>query len=221
MKTALGRLLLVFGIGFASWGYAKETYKELSFIPSLAVGIPHPWNLAADLRIPERFSVGAGFGTLSYTFNDLIQGTPLKLGIFNFELRGRWHPFKGAFFLGCALGRQRLEAEATESISVATLSVPTKIAITQWSTYVTPHIGWMWILDSHLTFGFELGAQLPFVSTTSVSVSVTDAALQDLLSQVQATAEYQDLNNQVNERANQGGSQALPFITLLRVGYAF
>ena len=73
--------------------------------------------------------------------------------------------------------------------------------LSRW--YATPHLGWMWILDSGLTLGIELGVQVPF------STDLTIAGLSN-----RTTA-------RIKNELSPWTSHVLPYLNLIKVGYTF
>jgi hypothetical protein len=144
---------------------------------------------------------------------------------FNLDIRGRWHPFGGALFLGVALGTQKFAGSANQSVNVSVagtpVAVPLKVDIAVKSIYIAPHIGWLWWFNPGFFLGLELGAQIPISPSTDITVTATDSSQSALVTLAQQTADYQSLENNVKDVANKAANQAIPYLTLLRVGYLF
>ena len=184
--------------------------------PSLAIGLPHALNLAIDSKSSPTMSWGIAFGGISLPLQNSI-----TLGMGNFDARLRWHPFSGSFFLGAILGGQSVYGQSTRPINLEPgLSIPTTVDLTVRSSYFTPHLGWFWIFNSGFTFGFECGIQAPFGPRSTLSVDIADPTLNAYLSALKLTPQYQELENEVEDLADQIGRLVFPY-SILRIGWMF
>jgi hypothetical protein len=187
---------------------------------SLLVGLPHPANLGIDFRSNSTWSFGATGGWLGASWQQ--SGTSVSAAITNFDLRARWHPFRGAFFLGVILGGQTARGSATDEIDIGGgTQVPTTVKAAIKSGYFTPAIGWFRVAESGFIWGFDLGIQIPLKPNTQIEVSIDDPTLQAALTQVQATAAFQKLERNVEAAGDKLGKIKLPYITVLRLGWMF
>lgn len=190
--------------------------------PSLNFGFPHPINLGFEMRSETSdFSLAAMGGYLPLSFN--VQGSPVGISIGNVDVRGRWHPFHGAFFIGLGMGYQWLGGSATETITTTApaATVVTDVAAKQRTFTVTPHIGWLWIFDSGFFFGVDIGRQLGKNSTTDITIGILDPSQQALLTAVQQTAQYQALESRIEDGINKIGDAKFPYFTLIKLGWFF
>src|SRR5690606_1633764 len=84
-----------------------------------------------------------------------------ELEIFNWDLRARWFPFQGSFFLGAAYGNQGIVAKTKTDLDYkageVALKVPTTLRLEIDTNYLTPHLGWFATWNTGFTMGFELG----------------------------------------------------------------
>lgn len=197
--------------------------------PSLALGFPHPFTIGGDWRSPEReWSLGAAFGFFpNITLKVGSDKTPVAIGLKSFDLRGRWHPWKGAFFVGTALGQQKISASATKAVNISSLKIPgyttTPVTINAElkTLFFTPHLGWMWTLDNGLFFGLEGGIQFALSSSSEFNVTSSDPLTEAVLGLVKLTADYQTLKSRTEDGMNKIGKINLPYITLFKIGYLF
>jgi hypothetical protein len=187
---------------------------------ALLAGVPHPLDLSIDKRLSPRWSGGFALGGLTIPLKG-NSGAQVKLGISNAEFRGRWHPFDGVFYLGGILGGQTLSAKASQSIDLGGTLVPVSGSMKVSTIYFTPHLGWLRQFETGFQLGFDLGWQFPLHSKGSLAMGIDNPGLQSLLSAIQATSEYQDLQADVEDKASKIGQISFPYITVLRIGWAF
>lgn len=113
----------------------------------------------------------------------------------------RVYPFSGSFFLGAALGRQHLKATVTDT---STGSPQTATAdVTTW--FVTPRLGWLWLMDSGVSLGLDLGVQLKLSADKNVVVPASAPP---------------DLKTNVNNLVDLAAGIPLPSVNF-RIGYLF
>jgi len=200
---------------------ADEPVRNWGF--ALAANIPHPVTLSLEYQPSATFSMALGLGGLNLRYQRSSASLPIDFGILAADIRGRWHPFQGAFFLGVSAGQQRLTGSGTTPILVSGVgTVNTTVGVEIYTPFITPHLGWNWVTKGGFSFGIEpIGIQLP-LGTRSGIIMTTDQALTnaavDILRQ---TADYQNLEAQVAANANPIGLQILPFVTVLRLGWMF
>lgn len=175
--------------------------------PTVAVGLIHPITYGLDFTWDRTF--GAAFSMGSYTL-------PLgfaTLGINNWDIRGRWFPWQGSFFLGAAYGNQSLWAEIKKDILVSGQKANTKMKMEVETTYLTPHLGWFATWDSGFTMGFELGYQMALSSKAKDIKVTTDEPT------VTTTSDFEKQQKDVKKAAEDFGKKSVPYITLLRLGW--
>ncbi len=230
----VGFVLALLSASSVAWAEGEESsggsrYEKFGIGPSLVIGVPHPINLAVDARLHPLWSVGVGGGY--FPLKVPIGGNSVKLTLINYEARGRWHPFSGAFFLGTAFGQQRLSVQTSKSLStsvtVSGVAVPVTANVDVLAKikglYATPHIGWMWIFDSGFLIGLELGAQIGFASKTTVDIGIkaSDPRLDPYIGLVRDQKTYKDAVQQIQDMGKKIGNMPLPFLSLLRLGWMF
>ncbi len=218
MRIFRSTLFWTAGVLLCTSGYPYNEKKPFHPSFSALLGVPHPLNIAADMAMGRYFSAGVCGGTISYTYRG--GSDPVELKLPNYEGRFRIHPFGGAFFLGTIFGWHSLSASASKNITASSISVPTTLIIRLKTFYATPHLGWMWVYKSGFTWGMELGIQLPISPETDVEIT-TSEAFNSLLEIVKTTQEYKTLEKDVQDLGKQIAKTALPFITLLRLGWTF
>lgn len=191
--------------------HAEKTQVVSSSEPHLfglhaGLSVPHPINYGLNYVHSSRlFSVEVSTGSFGITISDV------KAKIENTEMGLRYHPFSGSFFVGALLGTQKISGEKTATYGIygsATAKAEIK------STYVTPHLGWMWGGGSSGFFAnFEIGVQSPSGVTTDISSDAPTAA--------QQTPEYIQNAKDVRDQAEKIGKSTMPYITVLKFGYLF
>ncbi|MDB4945191.1 MAG: hypothetical protein JWP97_4725 [Labilithrix sp.] len=175
------------------------------------VGIGAPDGMRFGLFTTWRGLLGVG-GALSVVPTTAIPGAaPAKVGRFSGEGFVRVHPFRGAFFLGVAGGVARTEG-TTSGLAVA--SQPSSRVDVRASTnvmYVSPHLGFRWMLPFGMTAGIDAGVEIPVVPGAS---------------DVEASHDGQALTNvagkpSVDKALRIASHSAIPVIHLLELGYSF
>ena len=71
----------------------------------------------------SRFGLGVGYGTLSYKIVPAANPEPIRVGLTNFDFKGRWFPFAGSFFLGGSVGREILYATTHRTFTIPDVPV--------------------------------------------------------------------------------------------------
>jgi hypothetical protein len=191
------------------------------FGPTVGIGVPHP--LFGDLNffITRHLSIAVGAGGLAVPYK--TGGSEVHAGIMGYDGRVRWHPWGGSFFMGTAIGLQRLYGTTSESITVLDTSIDTSIKMSVVSPYITPHMGWLWVFQSGFVLGLDFGWQFPLSSKTELEASATtsNALANNAIELVQQTQQYQALENDVKDIGNKIGKISLPYFTVLRIGWFF
>lgn len=186
--------------------------------------IPHIVSGEVDLIFNPMFTLGFNFGGFAYTFATQPNSTPVS--ILDGNIRARWHPFSGVFFLGLIGGLQRVAGSQsgnytiTDPVLGTPVAIPASGGVSILSPHLTPHLGWIFTTNSGFTFGIELGVQVPVRSTSSVSISIDDPAYTPYVELVQATQSYKDAQAQIEDTASKIGNIPLPYF-VLRWGWTF
>lgn len=194
--------------------------NPLQFPMTLLVGFPHPLNIAVDTKLfRHHFSFGAAAGFLPYT-HTLVTGEPIDFKFTNFELRTRWHPWAGSFFVGFGFGKHNLTTSGTKNFMVAQTEVPVTVTVPIRSLYATPHVGWLWVWSSGFILGVEAGWLFPIGPQAELEIS-TSAQMTPLLDIIKTTDSYKKLEKDVQTAGQEVGATKLPFATLVRIGWSF
>jgi hypothetical protein len=185
--------------------------------PTISVGIPFIMNTSLEVLYKDTFS-----GAVSFGGKDIATGD-VELGISNFDVRGRWHPWQGSFFIGAIYGNQKLTAKMEQDLEAevggTTEKVPTTIDLEVKTTYITPHLGWFAMWDSGFTLGFELGYQMPLASDANLDIDIdADPAAE---AEAKDTDDFKKNKKDVEDAAQAFGEKAIPYINLLRIGWLF
>ena len=133
----------------------------------------------------------------------------VKVGLSTLTGAIRVFPLQGSFFLGTHIGSRSFTASRTEDVG----GTPTKLTADVTSTILTPHLGWRWGGTQGIFLGMEFGWQLSLSNTVKLTTDPASAAT--------GTAEYQQLERDVNEKANDIGKAGLPHFSILQIGYLF
>jgi hypothetical protein len=178
--------------------------------PTVALGFPHPLTYGLDALWNDTVSGGFSIGNFETKAQDV------EIGISNWDLRARWHPFGGSFFLGAAYGNQTIDAKLKKDIEVGTTKVSTSLKLKVETTYLTPHLGWFAVWDSGFTLGTEFGYQMALSSKTK-DLDVTFEGGAD----PSGSDEFRKNADDIKKGAEQFGKVSIPYLTLLRLGWLF
>jgi hypothetical protein len=205
-------------------GLALASHQAHDWGLTFSVGVPHPLWLGVDWLASPKFTLELGAGGLSVPFKS-ADGSSVNLGISAIDLRGRWHPWAGAFFLGAALGFQRVHGTATEPIAYTQSGITQTVNVTADGTinaaYVTPQFGWMWVFSGGFTLGFDFGILVPISPRTQIDLVADSALGNTAIDIVRSTASYQELESRVDDVGNRVGKLNLPYVTVLKLGWMF
>ena len=146
------------------------------------VGVPHPLGIEALARVHELFGLGFGVGVLPAPLGSAALGLAgINDGSLNslaFEGEVRLFPFRGAFWLGGALGHMGLSATGKSHGQPVAVDVST--------LYAAPRLGWLGTWQSGFLLGLDLGVQLPL--STDVVVATASPSQTQLESFARALA---------------------------------
>ena len=210
MKTLGAMLALVLSTtslasdpGVSGYGKTQGVIPgvPLLFGPKLSLALPVP---SVGLEVKFANLIGASF---DYGFFPDISVSGVTAGFpSGWHADARLYPFRGAFFLGAALGQRSLRASYTTTVAPFGQITPTS---TLDVTYLAPEIGWRWVYESGLFMGVELGWE--FV----LSFKRTDS------SEVQALRQAGGLDPNLDKAINDYGNAGLPHVALFQIGYFF
>lgn len=135
------------------------------------VGLPQPVGIGAFARFHDLVGVGANLGFLPGPVGSALlsaAGLNGELSANGVEAEARLFPFRGAFFIGGAVGRMSLSASGTSK------GAPVAVAVT--TLYAAPRLGWLGTFSSGFTLGLDLGLQIPLSPDIRVSTSSPQAS---------------------------------------------
>jgi len=175
-------------------GYSEKDSYSRQWGLTVGLNLLSVDGLELHYRPDPRFSISANIGAFSangdsstsssYSSSSYSSKSTGKLSLFETDFRAKWHPFGRSFFLGTAIGYQSIEVG----------SFFDKVSYDGF--FISPHLGWLWIMDDGLALGFEAGPSFALSNTVSL------------------TAGKRTL-------ATGSTSYALPLITLFKIGYMF
>jgi hypothetical protein len=180
--------------------------KSEGLLPGMVIGPK-----LSLLRVPAPgFGVEAKFQNvfgLSLDFNFIptttIEDVSARYG--DVSLGAKWYPWRGAFFLGAALGRRTFEASAEDDTTVPGRTLEASAEVS--STYLAPGLGWRWVWQSGFFMGMDLGWQIILSSDTTL----------DIPSEIASTSDAQD----VRDASDDLGELGFPIVGLLQLGWFF
>lgn len=176
--------------------YDEGIAGPLRFGPLVSLGVPR----TVGLGITAKYKRYLGFG-IDYSFipTGLLPLGEVDFSSWSFKGYGRFYPFKGAFYLSLGLGYQ------TTSVSYGTGANAIEASI--GAPMVTAALGWFWTWKMGLGFGLELGATIPFSSSSEFSGP-------GILSDAKGLKDVTDTLDLI-------GSTPLPQIELIKLGFLF
>lgn len=200
MKYSQLIFLLSFLSSFQAWSASGNLYGL-----NVATGLPYLSQAGFNfVHSSKKVSFEVGYRSVNVVILDV------NVALKKPEVSARWHPFSGSFFLGLGLGQQDLSASSDSTISGQSIEAQVSIK----STVITPHLGWMWGAgDGGFFGGLDFGYQLPSNPKTTLSTNADSI--------IQATPDYQDLYEAVNDQGKILGQIGIPTVTLLKIGYLF
>lgn len=194
-------------------------YDPLRIGATASVGFPFLLNYSIDATWMKTWGAAFQFGKFN---RDLNKDTQIEL--YNWDLRGRWFPWKGSFFLGAAYGNQGIGLLGKSNMVMAQngvdMTIPTTVKLTLNTTYLTPHLGWFATWDWGFTMGFEVGYQMPLSTMADLKVAFDNvpASYEDT---VKNSPEFQKTKADAETAAEGFGKKAVPYVNLLRIGWMF
>lgn len=187
---------------------------------SAAASLPNPLNASLDCR-RDKLGFSVGGGLFSSDIQIASQDARARLSGNNLELRLRWYPWGGRFFVGSALGYQNLELKAEKNVDVDYVlwseTVTASLDFKTHRPYVMPHLGWSWTFAKRAVVGLELGWLVPIAPKTHVNVDADGEGLSGLGVDFVKLFGVTDMAE--GELAKLGDA-GLPYVAL-RVGWAF
>lgn len=185
----------------------------------LSAGVTHPLELTLEKKYQSGWDLVLGGGWLSIPYT--VGSYPIQMTTMNFDVRARWRPWRGVFFVGVMGGWQSFSASTTLPFSLNSESFDLAVKETVTGFYVTPHFGWLRTWSSGFTLGCEIGWMFPFYSQAYLASSTNSSQGSAALDAALASSTYQDFTTQINSFANLIGKTSLPFLTVLHIGWMF
>lgn len=131
------------------------------------------------------------------------------------EIRPRWYPFKGAFFVSVGFGSFGVKGSKTETIQGESVEVIGDVSVST----ISPSIGWTWGAKNRgFFYGMDIGIQLNSNTKTVVSSSTNSAA-------IIAAQQFIDLKGEVENKAKDAidpfTKYPFPVLGLVKFGWMF
>jgi hypothetical protein len=170
------------------------------------VALPRPFTFGLEAKWNDWLGLSAGYGFLPQI--SIISSVKTKLT--GYDVRLKFYPFQGSFFLGLAYGSQTLTGNMTQTIS----GVVTTGTVVQDNQFIGPHLGWNWIWDCGFFMGMDLGVQLSMNRKTTFTDNSNNPTVQN-------SAEYLALKKDILDAAELVGKTPFPILSLVKIGYFF
>lgn len=187
--------------------------------PTVSIGFPFLLNYSLDATWNKKMGFSVSGGRMH---RELTKDTEIEL--FNWDVRARWFPFQGSFFLGAAYGNQGIVAKTKKDLKVKAseveLNVPTTMRLELNTNYVTPHLGWFATWNTGFSIGTEIGYQIPLSSKAELQTGFEDVS-SDAETAVKNSDEYKKSKKDLESSAEAFGKKAVPYLNLFRIGWLF
>lgn len=177
------------------------------------IDVAHPAQLGIEARIYDYIGLSYHKGFLP------------EIGVdeFNFQLDNhdfgiKIHPFKGSFYLGVLIGKQRVSVQTNQEVSYLGGTTSADITGIISGSYLTPHIGWQWRFKSGFFMGMYVGWQINRGARTNINVIYEDPALQPI---VESDPDFQQAREDIIDIGDEYGNMAIPNVGLLQFGWMF
>jgi len=181
------------------------------------ISLPRPLELEATYRLAPALAVSAQYSMLP----DLTApGGSATLQLRAYQGIVRWFPFSGAFFIGSGIGYQTFRASLSKTVDNGTLTTALDLS----GVFVSPQLGWLFVMQSGFTLGLSLGVQVPLpkdpVATSTYNGQTVPPQGGAGFSQdvVDEASKNRDTVQTLGKLANK---YPIPNIELLRIGVFF
>ena len=161
------------------------------------VGFPWPVSVEGMVKIGGIVGLGLEYGVLPQV---TVSNVTASLSAIDADIRV--FPMKNGFFVGVAVGRQQLDVAANVALPEGLGSLAEQVSVESW--FVNPRIGFLWTLSWGLTLGMNAGVQIPVASNVTSTIPTELIAGQTVMNVAHAL-----------------GSEVLPTVNLLRLGFLF
>ncbi|MBX3016737.1 MAG: hypothetical protein KF767_02520 [Bdellovibrionaceae bacterium] len=170
------------------------------------------YGINAGLGVPRLGNFGLTYLSSNHTLSAELGGGYLdaksgstQLRASNVEAALRYHLWNDSFFVGAAIGDQKLKGESSGDVNGQQVAGTVDIK----TTYVTPQIGWLWGgWDKGFFTQLNLGWQHPLNSRVDYTTTAANTA----------TPEYQDFERDVRDAAKKIGEDGLPAV-MIKIGW--
>lgn len=170
------------------------------------IGVPDGLQLGLTTRAFGRFGVGVTAGSLPTMAVPGVQGATLVR--VSGEAYARFYPFKGAFFIGAGVGAMQMKGSLEQTVQAFHQDHHAEAHAYARSIYVAPQIGFLWLTRMGITFGTDIGAQIPIVTNDVIY----DAEKFGLVTPVEG-------KGSLASAMRFASSMPVPVVNLLRIGY--
>lgn len=177
-----------------------KTWRDQSYGVFLGLGVPRLGNAGFSyLSSDHAISADLGGGYI-----DAKSGST-QLRASNVEAALRYHLWNDSFFVGAAIGDQKLKGESSGTVNGQQVAGTVDIS----TTYVTPQIGWLWGgWDKGFFSQLNLGWQHPLSSDVKYATTATNTT----------TPEYQEFERDARDAAKKIGQDGLPTV-MFKIGW--
>ena len=200
----------------------KPRQKQWRLGPTLSLSFPYFVSPSLEWKVGKSFSAGLSSGNLKISKDLGTSFDRVELNVKSRDVRFRYHPFRGDFFVGLALGTLDLKVKGKKKTNAEVDNQTTSGIVTSQSQikshFLTPHLGWLTVYESGFCFGFELGYHFPYQSSSSYSAIAQDPSLE---SQLKSSSEFQEQKKDLEGIVKKLGKTAVPYVNLLRIGWLF
>jgi hypothetical protein len=187
--------------------------------PTVSLAFPYLLNGSIDAKWNNLIGLSVSGGKMKRDIQD-----ETSLEVFNWDVRARWFPWSGSFFLGAAFGNMGIVGKKSKDLNIknndVTLKIPTTVRMEVKTTYLTPHLGWMATWDAGFTLGFEVGYHMPLSSKAEMQTGFSDVST-EAEEELKQSDEYKKAKKDVEDKTEAYGKKAVPYINLLRIGWLF
>lgn len=143
---------------------------KLRISPEAAIALPQPIKIGAELALPG-LSRLRPYGDAGYAWVPFSSGSK-SLRVYSLEAGARYFPWEERFFASAALGFRYLGFSTdVSSFKIDDQAVATDGTIATKAFYAGLTLGAEFPLTSKLSFGFDIGLQIPLVAWGSLDLS--------------------------------------------------
>lgn len=178
----------------SSSAYADEKERPVHAGAMVGLGLPSAFSVQGLVKYKNLIGGNLELGmtpTLSISDSTLHQEM--------FDVSARVYPFRGDFFLGLGIGRQRLTAETLQS--AAGVSEDAKMTVN--TTFLSPRLGFIHRWSFGFAIGMDLAVEIPLAGDVSTFSS------------------NGNLPSNITKLGDRVKTTPIPVLHLLQLGYIF